>query len=101
MSEKRYKVFVDDNFHHGQDVRYESGSYDSLEEAIENCKELTIESLEHFYEAGISPEELSAQWALFGEDPYIVGAEGRVPFSARKFITIDLCQEIIDSIQTQ
>ena len=94
----KYKVIVDDNYHHGDESeRYPVGSYDSLEEAINKCKELTIESLEYFYETGITPENLSAQWALFGEDPYIFGGEGSVPFSARKFITTELCQLIIDS----
>jgi len=97
MPEKRYRVFVDDNYHHGEGDRYESGAYDSLEEAIDKCKELTIGSLEHFYEEGITPDKLSAQWAMFGEDPYILTGKGSVPFSARKFVTTELCQRIIDS----
>jgi len=98
----KYKVNVDDNYHYmDKNERYAEGSYDSLEEAINKCRELTIKSLEHFYEAGITPEKLSAQWAMFGKDPYIVGADGPVPFSARKFITTELCQEIIDSKQAQ
>jgi hypothetical protein len=100
MNEK-YEVFVDDNYHHmDESNRYSGGSYDSLEKAIHKCRELTIKSLEYFYEPGITPEKLSAQWAMFGEDPYIFGTDGPVPFSARKFITNELCQEIIDSKQT-
>jgi hypothetical protein len=49
------------------------------------------------YEEGITPEKLSAQWAMFGEDPYIFTGKGSVPFSARKFVTTELCQLIIDS----
>ena len=95
---KKYTVYVDDNYHYmDKSERYAEGSYESLEEAINKCKELTIKSLEHFYETGITPEKLSAQWAMFGEDPYVFGVDGEVPFSARKFISTELCQEIIDS----
>lgn len=93
---------VDDNYHHADESeRYAAGSYASLEEAIEKCKEITVKSLKQFYEEGITPEQLSAQWAMFGDDPYIVGAVESVPFSARKFITTELCQLIIDSKLTQ
>ena len=91
-----YKVIIDDNYHYmDESKRSAAGSYNSLEEAIEKCRELTIKSLEGFYEKGIAPEELSAQWAMFGEDPFIVGSSESVPFSARKFISIDICTEII------
>ena len=99
MSEK-YKVYVDDNYHYmDESARYVAGSYSSLEEAVERCKEITIKSLKHLYENGISPEKLSAQWAMFGEDPFVVGGDGSVPFSARKFITTELCRVIIESLE--
>jgi hypothetical protein len=96
MSEKKmnenFKVIVDDNYHHADDSeRYSVGSYASLEEALDKCKEITVKSLEHFYEEGITPEKLSAQY------PYIFTGKGSVPFSARKFVTTELCQLIIDS----
>ena len=102
MSEKKmkekFRVIVDDNYHHADESeRYTVGSYATLEEAIDKCKEITIKSLEDFYEEGTTSEDLSAQWAMFGEDPYIFGGKGSVPFSARKFITTELCQRIIDS----
>ena len=77
--------------------RYTVGRYDSLEKAIEKCKEITIKSLEDLCEKEITPEKLSAQWSMFGEDPYIFGGDGSVPFSARKFISIELCRVIIES----
>jgi hypothetical protein len=103
MSEKKmnekFKVIVDDNYHHADESdRYTVGSYASLEEALDKCKEITVKSLKHFYEKGITPEKLSAQWAMFGEDPYIFTGKGSVPFSARKFVSSELCKEIIDSI---
>jgi len=96
MSEK-YEVHIDDNFHYmDKDQRISIGSYDSLEEAIEKCREIVISSLNDFYEKGITPEKLSAQWSMFGEDPFIIGAGGSVPFSAIKFVTAELCQGIIE-----
>jgi hypothetical protein len=77
--------------------RYTVGSYKSLEKAIGKCRKITIKSLECLYEKGISPEQLSAQWSMFGEDPFIVGGGESVPFSARKFITTELCKAIIES----
>jgi hypothetical protein len=95
---KKYTVCVDDNYHYmDESERITVGSYASLEDALEKCREITIRSLESFIEKGISPEKLSAQWSMFGEDPFIVGAEGPVPFSARKFITVELCKKILDS----
>ena len=97
MSEK-YEVHIDDNFHYmDESERIAVGTFNTLEEAIEKCKEITITSLEDLCEKGITPERLSAQWAMFGEDPFIVGGSGSVPFSARKFITPELCKVIIES----
>ncbi len=99
MSEK-YKIYVDDNYHYmDESERYVADSYSSLEEAVERCKELTIKSLKDLYEDGITPENLSAQWAMFGEDPFVRGGDGSVPFSARKFITTELCRAIIESLK--
>jgi hypothetical protein len=97
MNEK-YKVYVDDNYHHlDERERFEVGSYDTLEEALEKCKEITVRSLEDQFEDGITPDQLSAQWAMFGEDPFIYGGDGSIPFSARTFITAELCEHIIEA----
>ena len=94
----KYKVYVDDNYHYmDESERYAVGSYHSLEDALEKCKEITIGSLVDLVEKGITAENLSAQWSMFGEDPFIRGGEGSVPFSARKFITVELCEAIIES----
>ena len=97
MNEK-YTVCVDDNYHYmDESERRTVGSYNSLEEALEKCKAITIRSLEDLYENGVTPEKLSAQWSMFGEDPFIVWEGGTVLFSARKFITSELCKEIIEA----
>jgi len=98
---KKYLVKIDDNYH----SMYEDGvltdkSYDDLKEAIKRCEEITIRSLKDIYEEGITSEKLSANWAMFGEDPFVVGEEG-VPFSARSFVTDEICKNIIKNKKCQ
>ncbi len=43
----------------------------------------------------MTTDELSAQYALYGEDPFIIGADKNVPFSAREYATVrvkEICQ---------
>jgi len=96
---KKYQVFIDDNFHYAdEDERIAAGSFASLGEAIERCKEITIRSLKDLYEKGMTPEGLHTQWIMFGDDPFIVGGDGPVPFSAREFISTELCKTTIASM---
>ena len=77
--------------------RYTVGSCESLEEAVNKCKETTIKVLRDLCQIkGILPENLKTQWIMFGEDPYVFGGAGVVPFSARKFVSAEFCKEIID-----
>jgi len=47
MNEK-YIVYVDDNFHYmDTDERYKYGEYDTLEEAIRECKAIVDRELVH------------------------------------------------------
>jgi len=98
--DKRYSVKVDDNYHSmDESERYDDGSYRTLDEAIVRCKAITITSLKACYEKGIDANKLHAQWLMFGDDPFIVGAEGKPPFSAREFVTEELCRGIIAEIE--
>jgi len=91
----KYIVKVDDNFHYmDESERYDGGSYSTLEEAIRRCEEIAIRSLEDLYEKGIDSGKLMTQWMMFGEDPFVTGAEN-VPFSARDYIDEPLCQKIV------
>lgn len=95
----KFTVLVDDNYHFmDESERYRSGSFSNLEKAIKKCEEITLRSLRDLYEEGITAEKLSAQWAMFGDDPFVVGAEEGVPFSARKFVTVPLCESVIASL---
>jgi len=78
-----YTVMVDDNFHYmDESARRSLGSYDTFDSAIEACKGLVDQCLEEYIEPGISAERLLSQYKTFGDDPFIVCAEGGVKFSA-------------------
>ncbi len=88
----RYKVLIDDNFHYmDEEARIEHGIFKSSEKAVAACHRIVDESLRHLHEPGMSAAELIAQYALFGDDPFIVtlgdtGATGPpVSFSARDY----------------
>ena len=95
-SQKKYQVFVDDNYHHGdENERYLHGEFGRLDDAIAACQKITRDSLRHLCEPGITAAKLGGQWALFGEDPWISGADGPVPFSAREYVAQDLLEKIV------
>lgn len=79
---------VDDNFHYmDEDHRYKSGEYLTYNEAVSACKKLIDGELSDMLKQGTDPKELSVQWAMFGEDPFIMGlSEGEKRFSAREYV---------------
>lgn len=78
-----YKVFVDDNFHYmDEEHRYFLGEFDTAEAAIAACQKVVNEWPEEHYKPGMTAAELSTQYTFFGEDPFIMGGEGKVLFSA-------------------
>jgi hypothetical protein len=99
--DKNYLVKVDDNYHYmDEGERYDAGSYPTLEEATKRCEEITIKSLKHLCEKGIDAGKLMAQWAMFGDDPFIVGGTEEAPFSARKFVSNELCSKVIKEVES-
>jgi hypothetical protein len=92
----KYKVFVDDNFHYmDESPRYKLGEFKTLEKAINACKKIVDEFLLENYKPGMTCSELTSQYALYGEDPFIIGADERVPFSARDYASLkaeEICQ---------
>src|SRR3989344_1628160 len=98
--DKKYLVKVDDNFHPmDTGEAYDDKTYSSLEEAVKRCKEITIDSLMHSYKKGINASELLEQWMAFGDDPFVYTGEGDLPFSARDFVTEELCLYIIKEME--
>jgi hypothetical protein len=81
-----YRVLIDDNFHYmDESERRELGAFDTLDEAVAACKKVVDEFLTSTYRPGMTVAEMLEQYAFFGEDPFIVGGEGGVPFSARDY----------------
>ncbi len=82
----KYEVFVDDNYH----ALMEPNSYkkiyefDNKEDAINKCEEILIQSLIDLYKEGMSIDEISAIWAMYGEDPFIRAKDCK--FSSREFL---------------
>ena len=74
MNEK-YIVYVDDNFHYmDEDERYQFGEFDTLEEAITECKSIVDRSLADLIgqiKETPNAEKLYKMYVCFGEDPWI------------------------------
>ena len=100
--DKKYLVKVDDNFHPmDTGEAYDDKTYSSLEEAVKRCKEITIDSLIHCYKKGMSASKLLEQWMAFGDDPFVYTGEGDLPFSARDFVTEELCLYVIKEVEKE
>src|SRR5690606_21657420 len=94
---KKYTVLVDDNYHYMDETqRYRLSSFFTLNAAIKSCQRMVDEFLARAYEPGMSSDDLCKSYALFGEDPFIVGAVEAISFSARTYAE-QRCQEICRS----
>lgn len=86
MSEERYIVMVDDNFHYmDESHRYKHGEFSTYAEAVIACKKIVDEELADMLKQGTDPKKLSSTWSMFGDDPFIIG--GSKMFSARDYVT--------------
>ena len=87
---EKFKVFVDDHFHYmRKDERYLYGEFESKEEAVSKCKVIIDQSLKSLLE-NCSLEELKENYYMYGEDPFIEGAD----FSASQYAEAKI-QELI------
>ena len=88
MATPQYTVMVDDNFHYmDEDERWQYGTFAGADEAIAACRHLVEQSLAEFYKPGMTAGQLYAQYASFGDDPFVIASEGceSVRFSARDY----------------
>ena len=91
-----YLLFIDDNFHYmDESERYLSGTFDTIEAALEKARHIVDEFLESAYEPGMSAAQLYHSYVDFGEDPFI-RCEGGVPQA--KFSAWDYARERCDAI---
>ncbi len=73
-----YKVYVDDNFHYmDENERYYLGSFDDCETAISACKKIVEDFVNEAFIRIKTEDELFDYYTSFGEDPFIMNAEGR------------------------
>jgi hypothetical protein len=80
-----YTVFVDDNYHYmDKDKRYKHGEFETLEAAVEAAKKIVEDCLLNDYKLGMSATGLYGRYTMFGDDPWIAGAETK-PFSAWEY----------------
>jgi hypothetical protein len=94
---KKYRVFVDDNFHfNDENERYKLDEFDSCEKAISACKRIIDEFMEKAYKKGMNFSELYGGYINFGEDPFIQSDDEKCEFSAWTYAkkrSQELCQE--------
>ncbi|WP_444451366.1 hypothetical protein ACTTAI_00240 (plasmid) [Rhodobacter capsulatus] len=87
MTERKWTVFVDDNFHFmDEDERYCLGTFDSFDAAVAACRKIVDDFLRN--NPAKTADELYDQFTSFGEDPWIKGpspATDGLPFSAREY----------------
>ena len=91
-----FKVLVDDNFHYmDESERHAAGEFATLPEAIAAAQKIVDEYLASAFTIGMTADELIASYAMFGDDPFIVGSEVRsVPFSGREYArqrAVEMC----------
>ena len=78
----KYSVFVDDNYHYmDKEARTTHGEFETLEAAVEAAKRIVNDGLLYDYEPGMSASLLYTRYTMFGDDPWVSGAE-TTPFSA-------------------
>ena len=80
---EKYLVFVDDNFHNGEESeRYKLGEFETREEALAVCKQKVDEYFEIIEKGKHSFKELWEGYMLYGEDPFISNDDNEIKFSA-------------------
>jgi len=91
----KYIVFVDDNFHHGdENERYKLGEYNTRDEALTACKDVVDEYFKLIEKGKFTFKELWEGYMLYGEDPFIWNDENIEKFSAWEYAR-QRCQEYV------
>ena len=76
MSEQKFIVHVLDHAHYmEEDGEYTRGEFATREEAEQKCKEIIDRSLEELFSVGMSEEEMSKQFLIYGEEASCEGFE--------------------------
>ena len=81
----KYYLRIYDNYHFvDEEEAYNSGSYDTYEEAVVAAKIRIDDGLAYDLKFGIKPEDLNLYFSMFGEAPVVIPYDPNVkePFSA-------------------
>ena len=70
-----YSVVIIDNYHSGMDEDYTIDGFHTLELAQEFARRWTRDSLEEQRKPNQTREDLSAMWAMFGENAIVLGGD--------------------------
>lgn len=88
VTKQKYTVRILDNFHFmDESEEYNSGTFNTYEEAVAKCKRIIDEFLESAHQPGETAEQLYGTYVMFGETPLIDGSKTG-DFSAN-----DYCRE--------
>ena len=91
---KKYIVYVDDNYHFmDEGERYMGGAFDECESAKKHCMEIVNASLMKGYRPGIDWRDLLSAYKGFGEDPWVSSSDEDCQFSAWDYAE-QRCREI-------
>jgi len=83
---KKYVVYVDDNYHHGdEEERYLLGEFNTREEALLACKNKVEEYFQRIEKGKYSFTELWQGYIMYGEDPFIGNDDNQDSFSAWEY----------------
>jgi hypothetical protein len=93
MTKQKYVVRILDNFHFmDKSEEYNSGAYDTFEEAVAKCKAIVDEFLESAYKQGMTAKQLYQTYVMYGETPIIHGGKlGK--FSSNEYAR-ERCKEL-------
>lgn len=82
----KYLVYVDDNFHIGDESeRYKLGEFETREGALVACKSKVDEYFGRIKRGEYSYKELWEGYMLYGEDPFIINDDNETKFSAWEY----------------
>jgi hypothetical protein len=86
MAQYKYTVYVDDNFHHGDESeRYTLGEFRDRDAAVAACRKIVDE----FLEENLGKfDDVMATYLMFGDDPFIISDDPECKFSARDYARV-------------
>lgn len=67
-----FAVFVGENFHYMAE-RWKLGDFETLDEALAQCRRLVDQDLANLREPGMSGKELFDRYCMFGDAPFVQG----------------------------